>query len=116
MTTNIDVLTALIRRELHGGSNYSAIDALVRRTHPDATDREIAAGYRDVAQLLRLEAEALESSLVLWPDPAGLSNDELAEIERDEHAYGTSRSYREWSDAVTAEYARRGLHLRPSTL
>jgi hypothetical protein len=46
------------------------------------------------------------------PDPAGLSNDQLVEIELDQHAHATSEPYRQWFAEAMAEYARRGLNER----
>lgn len=46
---------------------------------------------------------------VTLPDPRGLSNEQLVEIELDQHAYDTSERYREWFGGAMAEYGRRGL-------
>jgi hypothetical protein len=48
--------------------------------------------------------------IIRLPDPAGLSNSELAEIEFDQRRRHDDESYRRWLDNVMAELHRRGAH------
>jgi hypothetical protein len=51
-------------------------------------------------------------SLTALPDPRGLANAEIAELEIDERRRRVDDEYRAWLDAVVAEYEHRGLHCR----